>query len=71
MSLPFDPKLGNLKISYERAVVAHKTAQTLEQEARLKENEARNHLYAYIRELGYCPHCELLLRHCLGHGKAT
>jgi hypothetical protein len=68
--LPLDPELAKLQTFYGRAAASHKASQDLEREARRKEDGARQELYDYIRKLGYCPHCELPLRHCTGHGKA-
>ena len=71
MTLPADPNLAKLKLFYERAAVTHKTAQALELDARRKEDDARKQLYDYIREIGYCPHCELALVECKGHGQVV
>lgn len=69
MTLPVDPKLTKLQTLYGRAAVEHKTAQDGEQKARRKEDDVRQQFYDYVRELGYCPHCELPLSECTGHGQ--
>lgn len=71
MPLPVDPELAKLELFYERAVVSRKTAEALEFDTRRREDEARKQLYEYIREIGYCPHCELQLEECKGHGQVV
>jgi hypothetical protein len=69
MVLPVDSKLAKLQILYARAAVEHKATQNADHEARRNEYDARRDLYNYIRELGYCPHCELPLSECKGHSQ--
>ena len=69
MPLPTDPKLAKLQILYDQVAGEHKKAQAAELEARHKEDEVRQQLYDCIRELGYCPHCQLPSRECTGHGQ--
>lgn len=69
MALPVDPKITELRALYERAATAHKATQDAEHEARRKEDDTRQKLYDFIRELGYCPHCELPFNECRGHGQ--
>jgi hypothetical protein len=35
------------------------------------EDEKRQVLRAYIRDLGYCPDCKLFLSECKGHGQVV
>lgn len=68
MALPVDdPKLAKLQILHGRATIANRAARDLEQEARRKEAATRQQLYDFIRELGFCPHCELPMIECSGH----
>jgi hypothetical protein len=69
MTLPVDPRLAKLQILYERATAERKVTLDADQEARRKEYDARRDLHNYIRELGYCPHCELPLSECKGHSQ--
>ena len=71
MALPVDPKLAKLKIRYERADAAHTAAQFAEFESRDRMDDARQRLFDYIRELGFCPRCELRLNECGGHAQAA
>ena len=67
MSLPVDPKMTELQALYGRAAFAHKATRDAEYEARLKEDCARQEFYDYVRERGYCPHCEVALSERRGH----
>jgi len=69
MTLPVDPRLAKLQILYERAAAERKVTLDADQEARRKEYDARRDLHNYVRELGYCPHCELPLSECKGHSQ--
>lgn len=68
MPLPVDPKISELQALYGRAAFAHKATRDAEHEARVKEDYARQEFYNYVRELGYCPLCEVALSECREHG---
>lgn len=69
MTLPSDPKLAKLQSFHGRAAISNRAARDKEQQAQRIEDDARQELYDYIRRLGYCPHCELPLSECTGHGQ--
>ena len=58
-----------LQALYGRAAFAHKATRDAEHEARRNEDCARKQFYDYVRERGYCPHCEITLSECMGHGE--
>jgi hypothetical protein len=61
MALPVDPKITKLQHLYHDADASYIAALAATYEARGKKHHARQQLFAYIRDLGYCPRCELPL----------
>ena len=64
MALPNDPELVTLKSLYDDADKSYTAALAATAKARRKKHLARQQLYDYIFERGYCWVCELPLPEC-------